>query len=251
MLLQDVWFLEKLAHFDREVIPERRMHAKGSGAFGTFTVTHDITRYTKAKIFSEVGKKTDALRPLLDRGRRARRGRRRARHPRLRRQVLHRGGQLGPRRQQHAGLLPARPAQVPRPQPRREARPAHQPAQRPQQLGLLDLAARGAAPGHHRHERPRHPGHATATCTASAATPSASSTPANERFWVKFHLVLPAGHQEPHRRRGRGARRQGPREPPARPATRPSSGATSRAGSCASRSCRRRTRRSAPTTPST
>jgi len=58
-LLQDVWFLEKLAHFDREVIPERRMHAKGSGAFGTFTVTHDITRYTKAKIFAEVGKKTD------------------------------------------------------------------------------------------------------------------------------------------------------------------------------------------------
>ncbi len=59
MLLQDVWFLEKLAHFDREVIPERRMHAKGSGAFGTFTVTHDITKYTKARIFSAVGKQTD------------------------------------------------------------------------------------------------------------------------------------------------------------------------------------------------
>ena len=59
VLLQDVWYLEKLAHFDREVIPERRMHAKGSGAFGTFTVTHDITRYTKAGIFSGVGKKTD------------------------------------------------------------------------------------------------------------------------------------------------------------------------------------------------
>ena len=59
MVLQDVWFLEKLAHFDREVIPERRMHAKGSGAFGTFTVTHDISKYTKAKIFSEIGKKTD------------------------------------------------------------------------------------------------------------------------------------------------------------------------------------------------
>lgn len=58
-LLQDVWFLEKLAHFDREVIPERRMHAKGSGAYGAFTVTHDITKYTKAKIFSAVGKKTD------------------------------------------------------------------------------------------------------------------------------------------------------------------------------------------------
>ena len=59
VLLQDTWYLEKLAHFDREVIPERRMHAKGSGAYGTFTVTHDVTRYTKAKIFSEVGKKTD------------------------------------------------------------------------------------------------------------------------------------------------------------------------------------------------
>jgi len=59
MLLQDVWFLEKLAHFDREVIPERRMHAKGSGAYGTFTVTHDITRFTRAKIFSDIGKKTD------------------------------------------------------------------------------------------------------------------------------------------------------------------------------------------------
>ena len=58
-LLQDVWFLEKMAHFDREVIPERRMHAKGSGAFGTFTVTHDITRYTKAKLFSEIGKTTE------------------------------------------------------------------------------------------------------------------------------------------------------------------------------------------------
>ena len=59
MLMQDVWFQEKLAHFNREVIPERRMHAKGSGAFGTFTVTHDVTKYTKAKIFSEIGKKTE------------------------------------------------------------------------------------------------------------------------------------------------------------------------------------------------
>lgn len=61
MLLEDFWFLEKLAHFDREVIPERRMHAKGSGAFGTFTVTHDITKYTKAKVFSEIGKQTDVF----------------------------------------------------------------------------------------------------------------------------------------------------------------------------------------------
>lgn len=59
ILLQDVWLLEKLAHFDREVIPERRMHAKGSAAYGSFTVTHDISQYTKAKVFSEIGKKTD------------------------------------------------------------------------------------------------------------------------------------------------------------------------------------------------
>ncbi len=59
MLLQDIWHLEKLAHFNREVIPERRMHAKGSGAFGTFTVTGDITRFTKAKIFSQIGKTTE------------------------------------------------------------------------------------------------------------------------------------------------------------------------------------------------
>ncbi len=59
MLLQDVWFLEKLAHFDREVIPERRMHAKGSGAYGTFTVTHDITQFTKARLFSALGKQTE------------------------------------------------------------------------------------------------------------------------------------------------------------------------------------------------
>ena len=59
LLAQDLWLNEKLANFVREVIPERRMHAKGSGAFGTFTVTHDITRYTRAAIFSEVGKTTE------------------------------------------------------------------------------------------------------------------------------------------------------------------------------------------------
>ena len=65
MLLQDVWFLEKLAHFDREVIPERRMHAKGSGAFGKFTVTHDITPYTKAAIFLRSEKKQKFLSVFL------------------------------------------------------------------------------------------------------------------------------------------------------------------------------------------
>jgi len=60
-LLQDHHLLEKLAHFNRERIPERVVHAKAAGALGTFTVTHDITRYTKAKLFSEIGKKTEVL----------------------------------------------------------------------------------------------------------------------------------------------------------------------------------------------
>jgi len=60
-LLENIWLMEKLAHFDREVIPERRMHAKGSGAYGTFTVTHDISKYTKASLFSKIGKKTEVF----------------------------------------------------------------------------------------------------------------------------------------------------------------------------------------------
>ena len=61
LLLQDYILHEKMAHFNRERIPERVVHAKGSGAFGTFTVTHDITKYTKAKIFSKIGKQTRML----------------------------------------------------------------------------------------------------------------------------------------------------------------------------------------------
>jgi catalase len=56
--MQDYQLLEKLAHQNRERIPERTVHAKGSGAYGTFTVTHDITQWTKAALFSQVGKQT-------------------------------------------------------------------------------------------------------------------------------------------------------------------------------------------------
>lgn len=63
VLMQDYQLLEKLAHQNRERIPERVVHAKGWGAFGTFTVTKDISKYTRAKIFDTVGKQT----PLLTR----------------------------------------------------------------------------------------------------------------------------------------------------------------------------------------
>jgi catalase len=58
VLLQDFILHEKMAHFNRERIPERVVHAKGSGAYGTFTVTHDIRNFTRAKVFNQIGKKT-------------------------------------------------------------------------------------------------------------------------------------------------------------------------------------------------
>ncbi len=61
MLIQDVHLLDKLAHFDRERIPERVVHAKGAGAHGYFEVTHDVAKYTRARFLSEVGKRTEVL----------------------------------------------------------------------------------------------------------------------------------------------------------------------------------------------
>ena len=61
ILLEDYILHEKMAHFNRERIPERVVHAKGSGAFGTFTVTNDISKYTRAKLFNKVGKKTEVF----------------------------------------------------------------------------------------------------------------------------------------------------------------------------------------------
>src|SRR5260370_42388627 len=58
LLVQDFHLIEKLAHFDRERVPERVVHAKGSGAYGSFTVTHDISKYTRASVLSTIGKTT-------------------------------------------------------------------------------------------------------------------------------------------------------------------------------------------------
>jgi len=60
-LIQDQLLIEKLAHFNRERIPERIVHARGAGAYGTFTVTADVTKYTRAKFLSEVGKQTETF----------------------------------------------------------------------------------------------------------------------------------------------------------------------------------------------
>ncbi|MEG2000048.1 MAG: catalase [Evtepia sp.] len=60
VVMQDVWLMEKMAHFNREVIPERRMHAKGWGAYGKFSVTGDISQYTKAKVL-QPGSETETF----------------------------------------------------------------------------------------------------------------------------------------------------------------------------------------------
>lgn len=58
LLLQDFHLIDKLAHFDRERIPERVVHAKGAGAYGYFETTHDVTKICKAKLFDTIGKRT-------------------------------------------------------------------------------------------------------------------------------------------------------------------------------------------------
>ena len=157
-LLQDIWLIEKLAHFDREVIPERRMHAKGSGAYGTFTVTHDITPlHARRRSSAEVGKKTEVfVRFSTVAGERGAADAERDIRGFAVKFYTEEGnwdlvGNNTP------VFFFRDPLRVPGPQPRRQARPAHQPAQRAEQLGLLDAAARGAAPGDDRDERPRHP----------------------------------------------------------------------------------------------
>ena len=60
-LMQDVHLMEKLAHFNRERIPERVVHAKGAGAYGAFECTADMSKYTRAKFLSQAGKKTEVF----------------------------------------------------------------------------------------------------------------------------------------------------------------------------------------------
>jgi catalase len=121
VLLQDYQLIEKLAHQNRKRIPERTVRAKGWGAYGTLTITGDISRYTKAKCTPR-----PTNRALLDLRGRTRRGRCRARRARLRTEILYRGRQLASGRQQHAGVLRARSLQIPGLHPHSEAPPQDQ-----------------------------------------------------------------------------------------------------------------------------
>jgi catalase len=61
VLMSDHQLIERMAHFNRERVPERVVHAKGAGAYGTLTITHDISKYSRAKIFSKIGNKCEAF----------------------------------------------------------------------------------------------------------------------------------------------------------------------------------------------
>lgn len=59
ILMSDHQLMERMAHFNRERVPERVVHAKGAGAYGVLTITHDISHYTRAKLFAKIGNKCD------------------------------------------------------------------------------------------------------------------------------------------------------------------------------------------------
>ena len=120
---------EKITHFDHERIPERVVHARGSGAHGYFQVYESLAELHHGRVPAGPGKRDAGLRALLDRGRLARLDRPRARRARLRGEVLHRRGQLRSGRQQHPGLLHPGRDQVPRPGPRRQAGAAQRDSQ--------------------------------------------------------------------------------------------------------------------------
>ena len=126
-LLEDFILREKITHFDHERIPERIVHARGSGAHGYFECYEPLTKLTRASRVRGSRQAHAGVRALLDGGGRARLDRYRARRARLRREVLHRRRQLGPGRQQHPGLLHPGRDEVSRPRSRREtgAAPRH------------------------------------------------------------------------------------------------------------------------------
>ena len=112
-LLEDFHLREKITHFDHERIPERVVHARGAAAHGVFESYGTAASFTKAGFLGQEGQEDRSVRPLLDGAGLAWLCRHRPRHTRIRGQVLHRGRQFRPGRQQHAGVLHPGRHQVP------------------------------------------------------------------------------------------------------------------------------------------
>jgi catalase len=122
-LLEDFILREKITHFDHERIPERIVHARGSAAHGYFECYESLAHYTRASLFAEAGKRTPVF-VRFHRRRRARIDGHGARRARLRREVLHRRRQLGPRGKQYSRVLHPGRDEVSRPYTRGQARAA-------------------------------------------------------------------------------------------------------------------------------
>jgi len=144
--------IEKMAHYDREVIQERRMNAKGGGVIGTSRTHGDITRYTRPRFSRRSGSRPAHVRRFSNVSRRARRGRCGTRH-RARPQV-HTWGATGHRRQQTPGFFFRDPRRFSDLNHASSATRAQGCAARTNN-GILVAAAGGGAPGHDRHVRSR------------------------------------------------------------------------------------------------
>ena len=158
-LLEDFILREKITHFDHERIPERIVHARGTGVHGYFQLTDSLEQYTTAKVLTETGKQVPVF-VRFSTVRRRRLGGHPAGRARLRHQVLYRRGQLGSGRQQHSGVLHPGRHEIPRPGPCREdgAGPGLSTGRHGARhvLGLHLPHARVHAHGHVDHERPHH-----------------------------------------------------------------------------------------------
>ena len=121
VLLEDNNLIEKLARFDRERIPERVVHARGTGAEGVFVASQDLSQFTRASLVRHPRQGDAGLCALLDRDELSRLAGGCARPARFRGEILHRPGQLGYCRHQRAGLLHSRCDQVSRLRPRQQA----------------------------------------------------------------------------------------------------------------------------------
>src|SRR6266478_1925586 len=157
VVFEDFLLFEKMAHFNRERIPERVVHAKGSGAHGHFVCTSkEITKYTTAKLCS--GEKDADVYPVFNGRRREGIGRHRTRPARIRAEVLHGRRQLGYDRQQHTGIFHPRSVEIRRFYSHAEARSGNESEVAYHDVGLLVAFAGIAASGNDSFLRSRHTG---------------------------------------------------------------------------------------------
>ena len=243
VVFEDFLLFEKMAHFNRERIPERVVHAKGSGAHGHFVCTTATSPSTPPRSCFQQRRQEDAdVHPLFHRRRRKGFGGHRARSARLRAEVLHRRGQLGHDGQQHAGLLHSRSAEVRRFHPHAEARSANQSEIAHHDVGFLVAVAGVAASGDDSVLRPRHSGRLSPH--GRIQQPHLQPDQRQERTVLReMALQDQARHQEFHARVGRAKCAATIRTTRSAICSMPSRRATSPSGASPCRSCRKRKRR--------